>query len=150
MRATSDAKLEAQMKTRILMLVSENAGEFRAAIVPLRSHGEGDSSSVHTFSLPEDRCVRLLLKNLGKRMPKAEIREELEALHINVQAVMQLRSKRRDHDFKNDPPLTAHLILSAALGPDVVKVRRVIDTCGLRLKVEAYRPAKWQLQCKRL
>jgi hypothetical protein len=31
-------------------------------------------------------------------MLEAEIKEELEALHINVQAVMQLRSKRRDQD----------------------------------------------------
>jgi hypothetical protein len=32
--------------------------------------------------------VRVLLKNVGKRMPEAEIREELEALHINVVAVI--------------------------------------------------------------
>jgi hypothetical protein len=32
-------------------------------------------------------------------MPEAEIKEELEALHISVQAVMQLRSKRRDQDL---------------------------------------------------
>jgi hypothetical protein len=34
----------------------------------------------------------VLLKNLGKRMRKAETWEELEALHSNVHAVMQLRS----------------------------------------------------------
>jgi hypothetical protein len=58
----------------------------------LRSLGEGEGVSFHTFSLPENRSVRLLLKNMGKRMPETEIREELEALHIQVQAIMQLRS----------------------------------------------------------
>jgi hypothetical protein len=60
-----------------LMLVLETADGFRATISALRSVGESDGVSFHTFSLPEDRCVRLLLKNLGKRMPEAEIKGEL-------------------------------------------------------------------------
>jgi hypothetical protein len=44
-------------------------------------------------------------------MPEVEIREELEALHINVQAVMQLRSKRRDQDPEKDRTLTPHFIV---------------------------------------
>jgi hypothetical protein len=43
-----------------------------------------DGMSFHTFSLPEDRWVRLLLKDFSKRLPEAEIREQLEPLHINV------------------------------------------------------------------
>jgi hypothetical protein len=42
-------------------------------------------------------------------MPEADIREELEAMHINVQAVMKLRSKLRDQDPEKDRPLTPHL-----------------------------------------
>jgi hypothetical protein len=86
------------MKGDILMLVPETADGFRATIGVLRSLDANQGVSFHTFSLPEDRCVRLLLKSLGKPMPEAEIREELEALRINVQAVMQLRSKRRDQE----------------------------------------------------
>jgi hypothetical protein len=37
-------------------------------------------------------------------MPEAEIWEELEALNINVQAGMQLRSKRRDWNPKRTVP----------------------------------------------
>jgi hypothetical protein len=74
------------MKGEILMLVPETADGFRATTGALRSPDE--SEGVFTLSLPEDRCVRLLLKNLGKRMPEAEIREELEALRINVHAVI--------------------------------------------------------------
>jgi hypothetical protein len=40
-------------------------------------------------------------------MPTAEVRDELEALHINVQAVMQLWSKQRVEDTEED--LTPHL-----------------------------------------
>jgi hypothetical protein len=50
----------------------------------MRSLGEGKCVSFHTFSLPEDPCVSLLFKNLEKRIPEAEIKGELEALHINV------------------------------------------------------------------
>jgi hypothetical protein len=92
-RTKSASKLLAQMKSEYLMLVHETADVFRATVSALRSLGEGDGVSFYTFSLPEDRCVRLLLKNLGKRMPEAEIKGEVKALRIYVQAVMQLRSR---------------------------------------------------------
>ena len=43
--------------------------------------------SFHTFTLPEDRCARLLVKNLGRGMPESVVREELETLGIHVQGV---------------------------------------------------------------
>ena len=46
--------------------------------------------SSYTFSLPEDHCVRLLVKYLGKRMPENVPRKELETLIIRIQGVMQL------------------------------------------------------------
>jgi hypothetical protein len=54
--------------------------------------------SFHTFSLPEDRCVHVLVKNLGTRMPDSIVKEKLEALGICVQGVLQLRSRSRDPD----------------------------------------------------
>jgi hypothetical protein len=52
--------------------------------------------SFHTFSFPEDRCVRLL--NI--------VREKLESLNIRVQGVMQPRSGHRDQDPTKDRPPT--------------------------------------------
>jgi hypothetical protein len=46
----------------------------------------------HTFFLLEDRCARLLVKNLVRQMPASVVQEQLEALGIRVQGVMQLRS----------------------------------------------------------
>jgi hypothetical protein len=140
-RAKFGSKPVAQMKGQILMLVHETADGFRTTIGALRSIDESKSVSYHTFSLPEDRCVRLLLKNVGKRMPEAEIREELEALRINMQAVMQHRSKRRDRD-PEVCPLTPHFILPVARGPDVAKVLTHTDLCGLRKKLETYNAPK--------
>jgi hypothetical protein len=93
--------------------------------------------------------MRLLLKNLGKRMPEAEIKEELEALRISVQAVMQLRSNRRDQDPEKHRPLTPHLIESVAQGPKVAKGRSLTELCGLRVQVETYIAPKGPLKCKR-
>jgi hypothetical protein len=148
-RAKSKSKLVAQMKKEILMLVPETSDGFWTTIGALRSLEVREGVSFHTFSLPEDRCVRLLLKNLGKRMLEAEIREEPEALHINVQVVMQLRSKQRDQGPEKDRPLTPQFIVSVARGPDVAKLRSLTDLCGLRVKVETYNAPKGPLQCKR-
>jgi hypothetical protein len=73
-RAKFGSKLVAQMKGEILMLVPDTADGFRATIGALQSLNVSEGVSFHTFSLPEDRCVRLLLKNLGKFIHEAEIR----------------------------------------------------------------------------
>ena len=71
--------------------------------------------------------MRLLVKNLGRGMPESVVREELEALDIHVQAVMQLRSGRRDQDPTEDRPLTPQIIVSVARGPEVSKVRSITE-----------------------
>jgi hypothetical protein len=88
------------------------------------------------------------LKNVGKCMPEAEIREELEALGINVQAVIQLRCKLWDQNPETNGPLTPHFIMSVARVPDVAKVRSLRDLCGMRVKVETYNAARRCLQSK--
>ena len=105
--------------------------------------------SFHTYSLPEDRCVRLVVKNLGKRMPESAVLEELRSMDIRVQVVMQLRSGRRDQDPAKDRPPTRHFIVSVARGPEVSKVRSITELCGLRVSVETYVAPKGPLQCKR-
>jgi hypothetical protein len=59
--------------------------------------------SFHTFTLLEDGCVRLLVRNLGRNIPESVVREELESLNIRVQRVTKLRFGRCDQD----PPRTA-------------------------------------------
>jgi hypothetical protein len=88
-----------------------------------------------------------LLKKTGKRMHETEIREELEALQIHVQPIMQLRSRRWDEDAKKDRPLTPHLIVLAR-GQDVSKLRSLAELCGLRAKVDTYNAPKGPLQWK--
>jgi len=55
--------------------------------IALRTLDESKGMSFHTFFLPEDRCVRLLCKNLGRQMPEDVIWEELEAVVISVRGV---------------------------------------------------------------
>ena len=76
------------------------ANDFRAVDSALRSLDGREDVSFHNFTLPEDRCVRLLVKNLCRGMPETVVREELEALDIHVQAVMQLCSGLRYQDPK--------------------------------------------------
>ena len=106
--------------------------------------------STHNFSHPEDRYSRLLLKNLGRGMPESVVREELETLDIGVQGVIcvqgvtQLRSGRREEDPAKDRPLTPHIFLSVARGPEVSKVRSINELFGLRVSVETYVAPKSQ------
>ena len=88
------------------MEVPSPANGFRAVVSALRSLDGGEGVSFHTFTLPEDRCVRLLVKNLGRGMPENVVREELEALNIHVQAAMQRPSGRREQDSAKDRPPT--------------------------------------------
>ena len=104
--------------------------------------------SFHTFTLPEDRCARLLVKNLGRGMLDSVVREELETLGIHVQVVTQLRSGRRDQDPTKDRPPNPHFIVSVARGPEVSRVRSITELCGLRVSVESYLAPKGSMQCK--
>jgi len=139
----------AQLKSEKLMVVPSTADGFRAVVSTLRSLDEKDGVSFHTFTLPEDRCARLLVKNLGRVMPESVVREELETLNICVQGVTQLRSGRRDPDPAKDRPPTHHFIKSVARGSEVSKVRSLTELCGLRVSVESYLAPKDPLQCKR-
>jgi len=60
----------------------------------------------HTFTLAEEGCVRLLVKNLSRGLPESVVRQKLESLNIRVQGVTQLRSGRRDQDPAKERPPT--------------------------------------------
>jgi len=63
------------------MLVLRTAEGFRATVSTLRSLDGSKGVSFH-ISLPKDRFVRLLVKNLGRHMPEDVVWEELENLGI--------------------------------------------------------------------
>jgi hypothetical protein len=71
------------------MVVPSFADRFRAAVSTLQSLDGKEGMSFHTFTLQEDRCVRLLVKNLGRGIPESVVWEELESLNIRVQGVTQ-------------------------------------------------------------
>jgi hypothetical protein len=149
LRESCPSGLTAQVKGEKHMLVRETADGFRAAFIALRSLDGGRGVSFHTFSLPEDRIVRLLVRNLGKSMPESAVREELRDLGINAQRVMELRSGRRDQDGAKDRPLTPHFIVSVLRRPDVTRLRSQTELCGLRFTVETYVAPMGPEQCKR-
>ena len=136
LRASCPGGLTAQLKSEKLMVVPSTADGFRAVVTALRFLDGKDGVSFHTFTLPEHRCARLLVKNLSSGMPESVVREELESLNICVQGVTQLRFGRRDPDPAKDSPPTTHFIVSVARGPEVSKVRSLTEICGLRVSVE--------------
>jgi hypothetical protein len=135
LRAFCPCVLTAQLKAEKFMVVPSTADGFRATVSALRFlDGEGGGGvSFHT-SLPEDRCVRLLVKNLEKRIPESVVREELESLNIRVQEVMQLQSGRPDQGPAKDrpPPLTSLYLWRE--GPTCPECDRSPSSavCGLR------------------
>ena len=109
LRTLCPSSLSAQMKDEKLMILPGTADGFRATVSVLRSLDESKGVTFHTFSLPEDRCIRVLVKILGRQMHQSVVREELETLGISVQDVMQLRSGRRDQDATSDRKPTPHM-----------------------------------------
>jgi hypothetical protein len=77
------------------LVVPSPANRFRAAVSTLRSLDGKDDVIFYTFSLSEDRCVRLLLKNLVRGIPESVARDKLISLNTCFQGVMQLQSGRR-------------------------------------------------------
>ena len=111
LRASCPGGLMAQLKAESLMVVPSTADRFRAAVRALLSlHGK-EGVCFHTFTLQDDRCVRLLVKNQGRGKPESVIQKELESLNICVQGVTQLRSGRRDQDPAKDRLPTPHFII---------------------------------------
>jgi hypothetical protein len=135
LRTSYPSSLSAQMKGEI---VPGTVDGFRASVSAFRSLDGSKGVTFHTFSLPENRCVRLLVKTLGRHMPESVVREELEALGISVQGVMKLRSGRRRQDAARDRPPTPYFVVSVARGPEVQKVRPLSELCGFRVCVETY------------
>jgi hypothetical protein len=90
--------LTAQLKADKLAVVPSASDGFRATVSALQSFDSKEGVSYHASLLPEDRCVRRLVKNFGNRMPESVVREELEALNNRVQGVMQIRSGHRNQD----------------------------------------------------
>ena len=131
------------------MVVPETADDFRAAVTALRSLDVSKRVRFHTFSLPQDRCARLLIKNLVRRMNEDVVRKELEALGICFQEVVQVRLGCRDHNPENDRPVTPHFIVTVARGPEVSMVCSITQIFELRVTVETYTAPKGPLQCKR-
>jgi len=141
--------LSVQLKGEKLMVVPATNDGFRATVSALRSLDGSKGVNFYTFSIPEVRCVRLLVKNLGKKIPESVVREDLEALSNRVQGIMQLRTGRRDQDLINNRPPTPHFTVCVARGPQVSRVRSLTQHCRLRVTVESYVAPKCPLQCKR-
>lgn len=57
------------MRGESRVLYPRTADGFRATVSALRSLDGSKGVSVHTFPLPENPCVRLLINNLGKEIP---------------------------------------------------------------------------------
>ena len=72
------------------MVDSSTADSFRSSVSELRSLDGKEGVSFHT-TLPAVRCVRVLVKNLGRGKAESVAREEIESLNIHFQAVTQLR-----------------------------------------------------------
>jgi hypothetical protein len=129
LRTLCPSSLSAQMKSEKLIIVPGTADGFRVTVSALRSLDRSKGVTFHTFFHPEDRCVRLLVKILGRQMPESVVREELVARGIRVQGVMQLRSGRRDQDATRDRPPTPHFVVSMARGPEVQRPDPVGGNC---------------------
>jgi len=124
------------------MVAPSTADGSRATVSAQQSLSGEEGVTLHTFTLPEYRCVRLLVKNLSRGMPESVDLEVVESLTIRVQGVTQLRSGRRQPDLAKDRTPNPHFILLLAQGTEVSKVRSLTELCSLRVSVESYETRK--------
>ena len=136
----------AQLKAKKFVVAPATFDGFRGVVSALRPLDGESGVTFHTYSVPEDRCVRLLIKNLGRRMPESVLLEELKSLDIHVQGVMQLQSGRRDQDPAKERPPTTHFIVSVTRRPEVTRVRALTEFCGIRVSVATFVALKGPVQ----
>jgi hypothetical protein len=110
-----------------LMVVLSTADGFRASVRTLRSLGGKEGVSFHTFTLPEDRCVRLLGKNLDRGRPESVVREKLESLDI------QPRSCDPGVAIRNPPMSALPPLISSVRGARAGGVKRTSTHRNLQL-----------------
>ena len=148
LRESCPGALRAQVKGEKLMVVPSTpmGSELRSAHC---GPSMLERVTFHKLMLSEDRCVWLLVNKAGKVMPVRVVRQDLESLNIHAKRVTQLRSGRRDQDPDKDGPPTPQFIVSAARGPEVLKVRSLMTFWGFRVSFESYVAPKGPLQCKR-
>ena len=103
--------MTAQLKGEKLMVIPSTDDVFIASVSALQSLDGKEVVSLHTFTLPEDCCVRHLAKNLVRGLSESVVRDVLESLNIRVQGVTRLRSGRHDQDPAKTalPPATSLL-----------------------------------------
>jgi hypothetical protein len=130
------------------MVVPATAEGFRGVVSALPALDGREGVTFHTFTLPVDPCMRLLMKNLGTGLPESVVREDLESEYscpgIHTAAI---RPPRSGHSQR--PTSHTHFIVSVARGPEFSRVRSLTELCGLRVSVESYLTPKGSLQCKR-
>jgi hypothetical protein len=128
--ASYPCNLTVQLKDEKLLVVQPTADGFRATVSALWFLAGKEDVSFHTFYPSEDRCVLLLVKNLGKWVPERVVLEQLKALNIRAQGVPLLRSSCCDQDHVKDLP-HPHFI-SIARGPELSRVRSelISAACG--------------------
>jgi hypothetical protein len=118
-------------KGKGLMLVPQTTDGFRTRVSALQSLNGSKGVSFHTFSLPENCCVRLLVKNLGRQMSEGIIQEQIKTLVICTQGILQLCSGHSDQEASNVRSLTPHFILSVVQGSEVTKLHSLTELCSL-------------------
>ena len=148
LRTSCPCVLTAQLKAEKLMVVPSNANSFRAVVSTLRSFDYGEGVSFYTFALPEERCVRFRVMNLGRGMPERRPAGAGGPGHSCPGSHAAAFRPSRLGPNKG-PPSHLHFIVSVARGPEVSKVRSITEVYGLRVSVESYEAPKCPLQCKR-
>ena len=124
----------AQLNAKNLMVVPSTGNAFRTAVSALGSLDGKESATFHTFTLPEDGCVRLLVKNLGRGMPESFVREELESLINRVQrslSCVPAVATRTPPRAAFPAPTSSYQWREIPRCP-----QSLAETCGLRVSVE--------------
>lgn len=110
--------------------------DFRKAIRLLST----EKYEYHTYSLPEERHLRVVIRGLPSDLSTGEIKEDLEDQGYKPESVQRMKSRRT----KAEMPLV--LVLVPTNQEDILKVTRC---CHLVVRVERQRAAQVASQCHR-
>lgn len=119
-----------------IKIFTKTANDFRK----LRKLLEGKNVQAHTFCLPEEKPLKLVLRGIPLEIAKEEVENELKERGFPI--ISTYRMKR----FKEEMPL---ILVNAEKGDQGKKIFDIKEVAGMRIKVEPKRKPVSSAQCFR-
>lgn len=134
--------IKGELKGTDLKILPESPDDYRK----IRAHLVTLEAKCHTYSLPEDRHIRVVVRGLGYNFPIEDITAALQVDGIIPIELFQMQGKKDDEGNRPPMPLYQVVVPRTESGK---KIYNIDSICNLKVKIEASHKRQGHQQCYR-